>query len=60
MEERPMRDKLIKVVDQLCGFIERATSEQAKEIEIQVLPSVVNSLTNLTAYAVIEKKERGI
>ena len=52
-----MKQKIVMVIDNLCGVIERATSENATDAEIQTLPSIVSCLANLTSYAVFDEND---
>lgn len=50
-ENMTQKEKLIKLMDNLMSFAERACLENAKPEEIAVLPAVVDSITRLTNYA---------
>lgn len=53
-----MRDRMLNLMDSLISIVDRvAKNENAKPEEIAALPALVESIVNITRYAVIEKKD---
>lgn len=53
-----VREKMIKMMDALLLSAERISqNENAKPEEIALLPALASAMVEITAYAVIEKKD---
>lgn len=56
-EVETVREKMIRLMDYSIDVVKRISEkEDAMPGEIAALPALIDSIVNITAYAVIEKK----
>lgn len=56
---KTMKERMLHLIDLMIGEVERICQKDNPEPEeVKLIPVLVDSIVQITAYAVIEKKEK--
>ena len=54
-----MKERMLHLIDLMIGEVEQICEKENPEPEeVKLIPALVDSIVQITAYAVIEKKEK--